>query len=379
MNKIDMSEISNFIKTMVTLGGAYRVEDDWIVRRANGKPVQINKKTRKGDVPVSIRIFHPDNTDDKDCVTLHPLVEDLTNTAERKWFWGLQRAMLGRIMQSVVERICEVMTHNDNDEAEDETAEEFTDLEAVELLEPFVGLVDKKTWSHLSKVAPHDFLTLDYNPSTKTASLSAPILTDEWREENCKSWRKKDLEFIDKLYKLLEFDPIDVWKHRSTTIGIMEPEARITIFVRACEMLDMLAKHLLKFDMNLGDMQYGLSRLDEYHKSCLWYSSSAYQKSVKDAKDKEEATKKPWDTSALPSSISGSNLVRVGPPQGTMPGSLLPATVMPEHHIRRFQGMQNMGMQQYPQPTLMTQPVGAPPPPPANMQGMSHLPSTLRG
>lgn len=254
---IKRDNLFDFLKLLIELGGVYRVNDDFfIVQTDDDEPVRIVV----GKKAMPIMVYH-ENMKTGDHLVLNPFVETLGAAPERQWFFTTQSVILGWTLKRMAEKLIEAV----NGKVEE-------DYKTLELISPYLALIDTKTAKELEPIVGNNWLRLNYFKKTKTIEVCSDLLDEEYVKSFGTKIRKKTWELIQGLLEVfLQTDDLSAFGYKATIIGMQEADATFHSTAKIAAAIDGYVKLLLKTDMHVAEFMQHLQYLETYHKLSAWF------------------------------------------------------------------------------------------------------------
>ena len=182
--KVTAKEVSESIKDLVELGGAFFIDNVTGLIKQTGTGA-LELVDNGNDEPKSLRIFS-DNMEVGDFILFNPYVETLSMSAENEWFFKHLQTMLGMTIKGIMSEIIEgALTSEDGD-----------GYDKLDYITPIVSDVDKKTRKEFKVLGNAiNFIDIGFNKKTQIASLRCAILDQDFKDAHS-NVRKENLGCI---------------------------------------------------------------------------------------------------------------------------------------------------------------------------------------
>lgn len=317
MENVTQEEISDFIKTVVEIGGIYKVDDQWFICTAkDNQRIEVNIGSQKKPDMQPVKIFHSGMHQQENAVILNPFAEPLGNVqAQMQWFWSSRATVVSCITYSTMIELFKL--------AQQGVEEVSVGLSTV--LSHFTDTVDEKMLDNLKEIQGDDLMTLVYDTRKKTAYLRTRIYDDEFRSTH-KKLRKKDWRAMEAFLEYINLNDLSPFQFKSASVGYMEAEARLNVLAMWAEAINPITKLVLDRDLQPDDITCGLEKIKEYRRMSKWFQSHKSRKAQEaTSQNAQQASQPPWRSGSLPSQgsgvpASGAPVARSSLPAGNFPG-----------------------------------------------------------
>lgn len=300
-------DVFNFLKDLVEVGGFYKVDESGFVYCvSSGEKLAIMANGK----PLPVRLYG-EKKDAGEWVILNPFHENTDTSTERDWFYQSRSVALFTIIKMMMIQIAKDVVDTSNET-------HHIDYKKLELVSPYLDMIDKKTLKELDEIKISDIGFIHYNKRERTAHVQCNVLNDEFRAEFGNKVRKKTWEVVTGLLTvfLQSESPEITHSHKSTIIGIQEGDAFLHVFGKVLESIHQYANLILCIEMDVCPILINIDRLEKFHKVAHWFATPNKQS----AKIVKPVAAPPWQKTNIPvvTPVIGSHI----PPNATVASDL---------------------------------------------------------
>lgn len=226
MEAFTSQDITDFIKMMVEAGGGYIVDDQNVIHKEKTGEVWCIANSENPPRNVKLVIYNH-NQKDADVIMVNPFVEGLQTSKELQWFYITRNLVISVYLKMLYTRIIE--------ECLKVKANQELDSNIIQLISPYVDMVDDKMYAELETVTAkiHTFCDIYWNVNKRYAELKVSVLSENFRKSFGKKIRQKTWAFLMEVAKNVfgTEDPTSVYQMKSDNHGCAKFEAFSQIFL----------------------------------------------------------------------------------------------------------------------------------------------------
>ncbi len=270
---VTMNKVTDFYKTLVQWGGAFKVEDKKILYVSDNEPLTV----KVGDDTKEMMVLH-EEMERGNYAYFNPLVETMGHTAEKKWFMTSRNHIIGFLIHGCIAKMIEIGM--EGDEAADSPG-----YDALELSEAYIGKTDAKMLKELDHIPITKLIRLVYSRPKRTAQLQTNLFDDDYIESL--KWRKKTIRIIRSMFSdIMSSDELHKdFKYRAKELNMPQIECVVNIMSKMSDVASEHAAALLGVNLFPTEMALHVPNIKEYRTKCSWAVASTV---MKDKEDREQ-------------------------------------------------------------------------------------------
>ena len=192
-SSIKQSDISDFLKYLIELGGMYKVdESNYVLMRTivNDEVIYKPEMVKNGETTAPLSCYHEKDTP-IGSIIVNPFREGSVDTVDKKWFYTTKTIIVSGLLSSIIKTIIEDVLECKNKKKKEDI--ETSSLSHAELISKFVDIVDDKLVEEFKTISSNikGFANIFYLTNKREAKFRVGVYDTSFRDQFKRNVRQK--------------------------------------------------------------------------------------------------------------------------------------------------------------------------------------------